>query len=222
MRQFLVILAILAATLQVAAQTTAPDNPVAEMEDADDISTKNYSPIRQVYYGYRIALDPLTGTNTIWIDMRPVVVYPNERFRNRAEEQFYWRTVRDVKRTLPYAQMINRTLQETYEYLETFDTKKEKDAYLHQFERALYKQYKPVMKKLTKSQGKMLIKLINRETNQNSYSIVKAFLGTFRAGFWQTFGRFFGVSLKTGYNPQHNKTDAMIERICVRVEQGQI
>ncbi|MDY6259323.1 MAG: DUF4294 domain-containing protein, partial [Bacteroidales bacterium] len=62
----------------------------------------------------------------------------------------------------------------------------------------------------------------NRETNQNSYSVIKAFLGTFRAGFWQTFGRFFGVNLKTGYNPGKDKTDAMIERICVRVEQGQL
>ena len=73
---------------------------------------------------------------------------------------------------------------------------------------------------MTKSQGKMLIKLINRETNQKSYSIVKAFLGTFRAGFWQTFGRFFGVNLRQGYHPEKDKTDAMIERICVRVELG--
>ena len=84
----------------------------------------------------------------------------------------------------------------------------------------LFKQYKPQMKKLTKNQGKMLIKLINRETNQDSYHIIKAFLGTFRAGFWQTFGRFFGVSLKQGYHPNKDKNDAMIERICVRVEQG--
>lgn len=215
-----VIFALMTVMAMTATAQTDIDDPIAELDE--DISLKNYSPLKDVYYGYRIALDPLTGTNTIWIDMRPIVVLPNERFRNKAQEQFYWRTVRDVKRTLPYAQLINRTLQETYEYLETFDTKQEKDAYLHDFERAFYKQYRPVMKKLTKSQGKMLIKLINRETNQKSYSIVQAFLGTFRAGFWQTFGRFFGVSLKTGYDPQGNKTDAMIERICVRVEQGQI
>lgn len=194
----------------------------AQVDMSTDISVVNLSPLRDVYRGYHLATDPLTGQQTMWIDMLPVIIYPNERFRNKAEEQFYWKTVRDVKRVLPYAKLINRTLQETYEYLGTFDTKREKDAYLKKFEHDLYAQYKPVMKKLTKSQGKMMIKLINRETNQNSYSVIKAFLGTFRAGFWQTFGRFFGVNLKSGYNPDKDKTDAMIERICVRVEQGQL
>ena len=75
-------------------------------------------------------------------------------------------------------------------------------------------------KKMTKSQGKMLLKLINRETNQSSYNIVKAFLGSFRAGFWQTFGKLFGVNMKSGYFPESNKEDALIERICIKVEQG--
>ena len=184
------------------------------------IDERELSPIRSVYHGMYHDIDPLTGDTTMWIVMNPVIVYPNERFRNKKDEEFYWKTVRDVKKTLPYAKLINRTLQETYEYLQTFDTKKEKDAYLKKFEKQLYVQYKPIMKKFTKNQGKIMIKLVNRETNQNSYSIVKAFMGTFRAGFWQTFGRFFGVNLKAEYRPQKDKNDALIERICVRVEQG--
>ncbi len=184
------------------------------------IDERELSPIRSVYHGMYHDIDPLTGDTTMWIVMNPIIVYPNERFRNKKDEEFYWKTVRDVKKTLPYAKLINRTLQETYEYLQTFDTKKEKDAYLKKFEKQLYAQYKPIMKKFTKNQGKIMIKLVNRETNQNSYSIVKAFMGTFRAGFWQTFGRFFGVNLKAEYRPQKDKNDALIERICVRVEQG--
>ena len=184
------------------------------------IDERELSPIRSVYHGMYHDIDPLTGDTTMWIVMNPVIVYPHERFRNTKDEEFYWKTVRDVKKTLPYAKLINRTLQETYEYLQTFDTKKEKDAYLKKFEKQLYAQYKPIMKKFTKNQGKIMIKLVNRETNQNSYSIVKAFMGTFRAGFWQTFGRFFGVNLKAEYRPQKDKNDALIERICVRVEQG--
>ena len=184
------------------------------------IDERELSPIRSVYHGMYHDIDPLTGDTTMWIVMNPVIVYPNERFRNKKDEEFYWKTVRDVKKTLPYAKLINRTLQETYEYLQTFDTKKEKDAYPKKFEKQLYAQYKPIMKKFTKNQGKIMIKLVNRETNQNSYSIVKAFMGTFRAGFWQTFGRFFGVNLKAEYRPQKDKNDALIERICVRVEQG--
>ena len=178
------------------------------------------STLQKVYAGYYHFIEPATGDTLMMLVMNNITIYPRERFRNKAEEEFYWKTVRDVKRTLPYAKLICSTLLETYEYIDTYQNEKEKQAYLTQFEKAIFNEYKPVMKKMTKNQGKMLIKLINRETNQNSYNIVKAFLGTFRAGFWQTFGRFFGVSLKQGYHPTKNKEDAMIERICVRVEQG--
>lgn len=161
-----------------------------------------------------------SGDTTYKVILNTITVYPPERFKNKAEEEFYWRTVRDVKRTLPYAKLINTTLQETYEYLETFPTQKQKEDYLVQFEKSVFNQYKPEMKKLTKNQGKTLIKLVNRETNQRSFYIVKAFLGTFRAGFWQTFGRFFGVNMREGFHPESNKNDAMIERICTRIEQG--
>ena len=178
--------------------------------------------LRNVYYGKYHFLDKQSGDTLIMLVLNTITVYPPERFRNSAEEQFYWRTVRDVKRTLPYAKLINSTLQETYEYIETYKTKKEKEDYLRRFEKNVFNQYKPEMKRMTRGQGKMLSKLINRETNQNSYNIVKAFLGTFRAGFWQTFGRFFGVNMKTGFDPQHDRNDALIERICIRVEQGTI
>ena len=191
---------------------------VARAQDAiDDMAVP--SPLQKVFAGYYHFVDE-NGDTLMMLVMNPIIKYPPERFRNKKEEEFYWKTVRDVKRTLPYAKLISSTLLETYEYIGTYKTQKEKQAYLERFEKEIFRQYNPTMKKMTKSQGKMLIKLINRETNQNSYSIVKAFLGTFRAGFWQTFGRFFGVSLKQGYHPNKNKDDAMIERICVRVEQG--
>lgn len=170
-------------------------------------------------WGFSVSAD---GDTIYKVILNNITVYPPERFKNKEEEDFYWRTVRDVKKTLPYAKLINATLQETYEYLETYPTQKEKEEYLQRFEKVVFNQYKPEMKKLTKNQGKTLIKLVNRETNQRSFYIVKAFLGTFRAGFWQTFGRFFGVNMREGYHPESNKNDAMIERICVRVEQGSI
>ena len=178
------------------------------------------SALQKTFAGYYHFIEPSTGDTLAMIVFNPITIYPRERFRNKAEEKFYWKTVRDVKRTLPYAKLISSTLLETYEYLDTYKSEKQKQAYLEKFEKEIFNQYKPTMKKMTKSQGKMLIKLINRETNQSSYSIVKAFLGTFKAGFWQTFGKFFGVSLKQGYKPDRDKNDALIERICVRVEQG--
>ena len=87
-------------------------------------------------------------------------------------------------------------------------------------EKEIFEQYKPVLKKLTFSQGKMLIKLVNRECNQSSYEIIRAFLGSFRAGFWQAFGKIFGVTLKSEWDPKGE--DKEIERICVLVEQGML
>ena len=178
------------------------------------------SVLQKTFAGYYHFIEPSTGDTLAMVVFNPIIIYPRERFRNKAEEKQYWKTVRDVKKTLPYAKMISSTLLETYEYIDTYQNEKQKRAYLKQFEKELFKQYKPQMNQMTKSQGKLLIKLINRETNQTSYSILKAFLGTFRAGFWQTFSKFFGASLKAGYHPNKDKQDAMIERICVRVEQG--
>lgn len=185
-----------------------------------DLSPEQLSPIRKVFEGKYHFVEEETGDTVCMLVFYPITVYPNEKFKNKKQEQFYWKTVRDVRKTLPYAKLICSTLLETYEYLETFSTKKEKEDYLKEFEKAIFEQYKPIMKTMTRSQGKMLLKLINRETNQSSYNIVKAFLGSFRAGFWHTFGRFFGVNMKSGYEPGKNKDDAMIERICIRIEQG--
>ena len=74
--------------------------------------------------------------------------------------------------------------------------------------------------KLTFSQGKLLIKLIDRECNQSSYNLLKAYLGSFRAGFWNIFAGMFGASLKTEYDPKGK--DAMTERVVVLVENGLI
>ncbi len=178
------------------------------------------SVMMKTFAGYYHFIEPSTGDTLAMVVFNPITIYPRERFRNKAEEKQYWKTVRDVKKTLPYAKLISSTLLETYEYIDTYQNQKQKQAYLKKFEKELFAQYKPQMKKLTKNQGKMLIKLINRETNQSSYSIVKAFLGTFRAGFWQTFSKFFGASLKQGYHPNKNKQDALIERICIQIEQG--
>ncbi len=162
------------------------------------------------------------GDTVLVLVMNDITVFPEFKFKNKKEEEFYWRTVRDVKKTLPYAKLICETLTETYEYIETFPTQKEREQYLKEMESEVFNQYKPVLKKFSKNQARLLIKLIQRETNQSSYNILKAFLGSFRAGFWQTFGRFFGVNLKSQYRPDKDRQDAIIERVCVAVEQGLI
>lgn len=191
-------------------------NTVATAEEQSELP----SVLNKTYKGYYHFYDEASGDSLCMIVLNPIVCIPAEKFKDKKAEEFYWRTVRDVRRTLPYAKLIGNTLMETYEYLETFETSKEKEAYMKEFEGALFKQYKPVMRTFTRSQGKMMMKLINRETNQSSFSIIKAFLGTFRAGFWYGFGRICGVNMKVDYSPDNKPDDAMIERICIRLEQG--
>ncbi|MDE7155497.1 MAG: DUF4294 domain-containing protein [Muribaculaceae bacterium] len=162
------------------------------------------------------------GDTVLVLVMNDIYVYPKLKFKNKKEEEFYWRTVRDVKLALPYAKLICETLTETYEYIETFPTQAEREKYLKEMETEVFNQYKPALRRFSKNHAKLLIKLIQRETNQSSYNILKAFLGSFRAGFWQTFGRFFGVNLKSKYEPDRNRQDAIIERVCRAVEQGQL
>lgn len=152
--------------------------------------------------------------------LREIVVFPQLKFKNKKQEEFYWRTVRDVRKTLPYAKLAFETLCETYEYIQTIPDKKAREKHLKQLEHDIFEQYKPVVKNMTKNQGKVLLKLINRETDQSSYNIVKAFLGSFRASFYQTFGRFFGMNMKGGFNPAKNEEDAIIDRIATLIEQG--
>jgi hypothetical protein len=87
-------------------------------------------------------------------------------------------------------------------------------------EKGLKEQYTARMKKLTFSQGKLLIKLVNRECNQSSYQLVKAFMGPFKAGFYQAFAALFGASLKKEYHPEDD--DKMVERVVTLVENGQL
>lgn len=149
-------------------------------------------------------------------------VYPPLKFKNKKQEEFYWRTVRDVRKTLPYAKLAFAALTETYEYIQTLPDKKTREKHLKRLEKDIVNQYKPVVKHMTKGQGKILLKLITRETDQNSYHIVKAFLGSLRASFYQAVGRFFGMNMKNGFNPAKNEEDAIIDRIATLIEQGSL
>lgn len=160
------------------------------------------------------------GDTVAVVRLQEVYVYPQIRFKNKRQEAKYNKLVRDVKRTLPYAKMVYETLIETYEYMETLPDDKARQAHLKRMEKELFQQYKPELKKLSYSQGKLLIKLIDRECNQTSYHLLRAYLGSFRAGFWNFFAGMFGASLKAEYDP--NGKDALTERVVVLVERGLI
>jgi hypothetical protein len=150
--------------------------------------------------------------------LRDVYIYPAQAFTSTRQEEQYQKLIRDVKKTLPYAHLVYNTLIETYEYMQTLPNDKAREEHLKQMEKDLFDEYKPILKKMTLSQGKLLIKLIDRECNQSSYNILKAYLGPFRAGFWNLFAGIFGASLKSQWDPDGK--DAATERVVEMVEMG--
>ena len=163
----------------------------------------------------------LQGRDSIqYVELNNIYVYPKPVFKNEKQRMAYNRLVYNIKKVLPIAKEVNKIIVETYEYLETLPNKKAKDAHMKLVEKSIKKEYTPRMKKLTYSQGKLLIKLVYRECNSSSYNLVQAFLGPVKAGFYQAFAWAFGASLKKDYDP--NGVDRLTERVVLQVEAGQL
>ncbi len=175
---------------------------------AEEQEGKVYKCPAEMYNGELIA--------SLWI--REVVIYAPLTFTNDKQRTEYARLVRDVKKAMPYAQDVSKMIIETYEYMETLPDEKAKKKHLSTVQKYVMETYKPRMKKLTKNQGKILVKLIDRECNISTYEIVKSLVGSFKAGIYNAFAGIFGNSLKQEYEPEGK--DRLIERIVVQVEQG--
>ena len=170
--------------------------------------------------GYLVPVCIYKGDTIPSITLPDVYIFKPLKFRNDKERKEYYRLVYNVKKTFPISQEINRTIIETYEYLQTLPNKKIRQKHIKRVEKGLKEQYTARMKKLSFAQGKLLIKLVDRQSNQTSYELVKAFMGPFKAGLYQTFAGLFGASLKKQYDPEGD--DRMIERIVLQVQNGQL
>lgn len=146
--------------------------------------------------------------------------YPPMTFKNDKERDRYNRLVANVKRLLPLAKLAKYTVIETYDYLQTLPTKKEKAEHIKFVEDGLKKQYAPTLKRLSRSQGRLLVKLIDRECGQTGYNIAQAFIGSFKANIYQAMAFCFGNSLTKRYDPEGD--DRYTERVVRLVESGQL
>lgn len=182
------------------------------------VSEKAYSQEKDSTKVYMYPTVMYEGERIMYVKLREVFIYPKLVFKNEKQRREYNKLVYNVKKVYPIAREVNKIIIETYEYLQTIEDKKERSRHIKRVEKSLKEQYTPIMKKLTFSQGKILIKLVDRENNQTSYEIVKAFIGSFRAGFYQAFASMLGASLKKKYDPDGE--DAMIERIVTQIEMG--
>lgn len=209
-----VIIFLQSLCLSLAAQNAVFGNNIRPEDRQVDMDNPTFVPMVKVG-------KVLHGNDSIqYVELNNVYVYPPQVFKNEKARQKYTRLVYNVKKVLPIAKEVNHIIIETYEYLQTLPNKKAKDQHMKLVEAGIKKEYTPRMKKLTFSQGKLLIKLVYRECNSSSYQLIKAFLGPIRAGFYQAFAWTFGASLTKKYDPEGE--DRETERVVRLVESGQI
>ena len=132
----------------------------------------------------------------------------------------YWRTVRNIRIVYPYAEMANQTISDLNKELESITSKKKRRKLIRREYKGLMKAYKKPMMKLKISQGKLLMRLIDRETGSSSYKHLKELKGSTTAFFWQAIASMFGTSLKSEYKPESR--DWMVEEILERMKKGEI
>lgn len=170
---------------------------------------------------YHIVQYRIIGNDTVpYVKISGVEIYDFKIFKNEKQARQNSRLIRNVKAVYPWAKLAGAKLQEYEKVYLDADSKKEQRRIMKQVEQEIQKEYGGELKKLTISQGKILIKLIDRETGNSSYDLVQDFRGSFVALFYQSFARIFGYNLKQKYEPEGE--DKNIEIIVRMIEKGLI
>jgi hypothetical protein len=160
------------------------------------------------------------GDTVLMVDLKPITILPPLEFSSKRQFNRYTKLVLYVKKVYPYSQIVSRQLDTIHANLAQYKTEKEKKRYITQKEKELKQQFEGQLRNLTFTQGKILMKLIDRETGVTTFEIVKELKGSLNAFFWQSVARLFGSSLKLEYDPKGD--DMMIEDIVVRIENGEL
>lgn len=169
--------------------------------------------------GYVVEMVLYNGDTIPRIVLQPVLIMPKKVYTSKKDKMKFLRLVRKIKKVLPYAQLANQTLREIEANLDNYEEKRDKKKYIKKLDKALKDRYGDELKKLTISEGRILIKLIDRETGDTSYELIEELRGSLSAFMWQSLARLFGDNLKTGYDADGE--DKLIEEIILRIQAGQ-
>ena len=183
----------------------------------DTIKQKNDTIPQRSYLIQKVKRDGVTMPE-IEIKEVNVVAHPNRAQRN--EYRKYEKLVYNIKRVYPYAIMVRYRLNQVNEELKNIPEEKSRKEYMKSVEKDVFAQYEDDMRHLTITQGRLLIKLIDRETQNTSYELIREYRGKFSAAFWQSIARFFGTNLKEEYDPLDE--DSIIELIINEMDAGRL
>ncbi len=147
-----------------------------------------------------------------------VVVFPQRKFKNKRQRRRYTRYILKVKKVYPLAVEAQGLLLKYEPQYNALEDKRDRRKLMKQLEKELLAEHKDELKKWSMSDGRILLKLINRETERTPYSLIKDFRGDVSAVFWQGIARIFSNNLKSGYAP--DEEDQILEEIVTLIELG--
>ena len=182
--------------------------------------TNAQAPIPIPTGGYVVYFQMIDGDTIPLIPLPEVTILPPRTFKNAKEEIKYKKLVRNLKKVLPYAKIANTRLYIIQKNMEKIPDEKLKKRYLKLEEEKLKLEFKDDIENLTFTQGKLLIKLIDRETGHTSYELIKELRGSFSAFLYQGIAKIFGEDLKESYDSKGE--DKLIEEILIRIENGEL
>jgi hypothetical protein len=201
--------------LTISAVTAFAVSAFAQDKAADPDNTKGYGS-----EGMIVHAAVYNGDTIPWVGIPEVNIYGERNFKNLKEKQKWDKLKRDVKRVYPYAILAAAKLKEYDRAMEKMPLEAQRKIYMKKAEEELKNQFEDELKKLTMNQGRILIKLIDRETGNTSYNLVKDLRGSFQAFMWQSVARIFGSNLKSEYDA--NGDDKAIENVIHLIEAGEI
>jgi hypothetical protein len=162
----------------------------------------------------------IDGDTILVSDLPEVIIYPGYLYKNKWDFWRYRRLVYNVKKAYPYAKLAAEKLEEIDYNLSKIKSEKKQKKYIKEAEDELMDEFEDEVKHLTITQGRILMKLIDRETGDTTYYLLKDLKGNLSAVFWQAVARVFGSNLKTTYDPDGE--DKLIEQIVLMIEAGQL
>jgi hypothetical protein len=154
------------------------------------------------------------------VEIKEVTVYAHPTFTKKRDFRKYEKLVFNIKKVYPYALIVRNKLTQVNEDMRNLKSDKERKEYMKKVEKNVFAEYEDDMSQMTISQGRLLIKLIDRETQNTSYTLIKDYRGKFAAAFWQGIARIFGTNLKEEYDAYGE--DALIESIILEIEAGRL
>ena len=182
---------------------------------SDTLKQKNDTLQERFYLLQKVKRD---GVSLPEIEIKEVTVIAPPKLEKRSELRKYDRLVTNIKRVYPYALMVRARLEKVNNDLKNIPSEKERKEYLKKVEKDVFANYEGDIEQLTITQGRLLIKLIDRETKNTSYELIREYRGKFTAAFWQGIARIFGTNLKEEYDGYGD--DALIELIIKDVDAG--